>query len=266
MIRKHLLIILISFLLKPSHASHIVGGDFTNRWIGGNNFELTLKLYRDSLNGQAPFDTSITIGIFDKVTNLRIDTLVIYLFYDTTLIMTGPSASCLPPTDVIVEVGTYIDTISIPNNPNGYYIVWERCCRNSVVTNIVLPNQTGLTFYQEMPNPSLQNSSPYFISDPLPFICVDQPFEFPFTAVDPDGDQLVYELVDPMGGNTGYPTAGSPVPILPTPLPAPYLPVYWEPGYSLANVFGSSVPLAIDPASGTLTVTADNMGLFAVAV
>src|SRR6185436_352658 len=56
-------------------------------------------------------------------------------------------------------------------------------------------------------------------------------------------------------------------PILPTPLPGPYAPVLWNPGYSLAYVCGStSNPLAVDPSSGMLTVTADYYGIHAAAV
>lgn len=265
MFRKFALILLFVTISKSNFASHIVGGDFTNRWIGGNNFELTLKIYRDSLNGLAPFDATIVIGIFDKVTNLRTDTLVMTLFSAVTVTLSGPASSCVSPPEVVVEIGTYIDTISIPDNPNGYYIVWERCCRNSSILNIQLPNQTGLTFYQEMPDPALQNSSPYFPYDPLPFLCVDQPVQFSFGAVDPDGDSLVYELVDPMAGNSGYPT-GAPQAILPTPLPGPYVSVLWTPGYSLANVCGGPVPLTVNPVNGDISVLVDITGLFAMAV
>ena len=31
------------------------------------------------------------------------------------------------------------------NDPEGYYIVWERCCRNQSVVNIINPTGSGMT-------------------------------------------------------------------------------------------------------------------------
>ena len=261
--------ILVTIILISScgfaGASHIVGGDFTYRWISGNSFEFTLKLYRDC-NTPVPFDDSITVGIFNKVTNARADTLEMHLFSFGPVVLSGPAASCIIPPEVCVEQGIYIDTITIPNNPQGYYIVWERCCRNANVVNIDSPILTGLAFYAEMPDPALHNSSPVFITDPLPFVCMGQPLNYDFSATDTNGDALVYELAEPLAGNIGYPT-NPPTAILPTPLPGPYASILWTPGYSLANVCGSSTnPLHIDPVSGNLSVTVDYSGIYAMAV
>src|SRR6185436_8035157 len=259
-----LLPLLIYSLL--AEGSHIVGGDFTYRWIGGNNFELQLKIYRDCYNSQTPFDNTILVGIFDRVTDTKTDSLRMTLRDQSSVVLSGSSACPLPP-DVCTMEGTYTDTVSLPNNPHGYYVVWERCCRNGSVVNIDNAYDTGMVFYFEMPDPALHNSSPVFVNDPLPFICENQPLSYSFAATDQNGDVLVYELVHPLAGNTGYPTTTNIQPILPTPLPGPYAPVLWNPGYSLANVCGStSNPLAVDPSSGMLTVTADYYGIYAAAV
>jgi gliding motility-associated-like protein len=180
--------------------------------------------------------------------------------------LSGSSACALPP-DVCTYEGLYQDTISLPNNTHGYYITWERCCRNSSVVNINNAYSTGMVFYFEMPDPALHNSSPEYINDPLPFICENQPLNYSFAATDADGDQLVYELVTPLAGNTGFPTTNIIQPMLPTPLPAPYANALWNPGYSLSNVCGSSTnPLAVDPLTGMLTVTVDYYGVYAAAV
>ncbi|HKR04328.1 MAG TPA: gliding motility-associated C-terminal domain-containing protein [Bacteroidia bacterium] len=257
------LFLICSFFAK---GSHIVGGDFTYRWIGGNNFELKLKIYRDCYNSQTTFDNSIKIGIFDRVTNVKTDTLLMYILDSSDVILSGSSACALPP-DVCTLEGTYMDTVNLPNNPHGYYIVWERCCRNGSVVNIDNAFNTGMVFYLAMPDPTLHNSSPVFINDPLPFICENQPLNYSFAATDQNGDSLVYELVDPLAGNTGYPTTTNIQALLPTPLPAPYAPVLWNPGFSLSNVCGSSSnPLAVHPVTGMLTVTVDYYGIYAAAV
>ena len=205
---RKLLIAILVFLLPFNRAfgTHIAGGEMSYKWTGGNNFEITLKLYRDCLTGSAAFDPFIVIGVFNKTSNARIDTLLMSIQQIDTVSLTGPSGPCAFPPNVCIEIGTYIDTIAIPNNPVGYYLSWERCCRNSTVVNLQSPLQTGFAFYMEMPDPAIQNSSPVFLDDPLPFVCEGQPLNYNMAAVDPDGDLLVYELSDPLAGNLGYPT------------------------------------------------------------
>lgn len=249
-----------------TYATHVVGGDFTYRWLNGNQFELTVKIYRDCLPGNAGFDQSIVIGIFDRLTHARQDTLLMDLLHSDSISLSGPSTACVIPPEVCVEYAIYRDTIYIPNNTNGYYLIWERCCRNATIINMQSPLQTGMAFYAEMPDPALHNSSPQFSHDPLPFVCENQPLNYSFSAVDSDGDMLVYELSTPLAGNTGLPNTSPVQAILPTPLPAPYPPVSWAPGYSLANVCQSNQPLAIDPSTGQISVTVQNLGMYAMAV
>lgn len=265
--RLNVLVLLLWFSFPvQSYATHVVGGDFTYRWLSGNQFELTLKIYRDCLPGNAGFDQSIKIGIFDRITNARQDTLIMQLTEQDSVSLSGPSATCAIPPEVCVEYAIYCDTIIIPDNPNGYYLIWERCCRNATIINMQSPLQTGMAFYAEMPDPALHNSSPQFSNDPLPFVCENQPLNYSFSATDPDGDLLVYELATPLAGNTGLPNSSPVQAILPTPLPAPYPPVTWAPGFSLANICQSNQPLTIDPSTGQISVTVQNLGMYAMAV
>ncbi|MBK7855751.1 MAG: hypothetical protein IPJ79_13435 [Bacteroidetes bacterium] len=59
---------------------HIVGGDITYRRLstvpGGASFEITLKIYRDSSSG-VNFDPTILVGIFERNTNAKIDSIEI---------------------------------------------------------------------------------------------------------------------------------------------------------------------------------------------
>ncbi len=266
---RSILIAIFSLLLAggPVRATHIAGGEMSYKWTGGNDFEVTLRLYRDCLTGSAAFDPSIVIGIFDLATNLRTDTLQMFLQRVDTVELEGPSGPCAFPPDVCIEIGTYVDTIAIPDNAAGYYVSWERCCRNLTVVNLQNPLQTGFAFYMEMPDPALQNSSPAFTDDPLPFVCEGQPLDYSMMAVDPDGDVLVYELSDPLAGNLGFPTSPQPQAIAATPGPAPYSPIVWAPGYSLANVCGSNnTPLTVNASTGEISVVADAFGLYAMAV
>jgi gliding motility-associated-like protein len=239
-------------------AYHIVGGDFTYKHLSGNTFEMKLVLFRDCYSIGAPFDLFITVGFFEQLTNNLIQTHNVSLAGSGPVVPSG--LDCAPPPDVCVEEGFYIWQVTLLNNPNGYYAVWERCCRNSIVTNLQQPSSTGIVFYLEMPDPALQNSSPEFIDPPLPYVCESNPFEYTFSAFDMDGDSIVYSLQTPMAGNSV-----SAMPVLASPLPAPYDSAFWSPGYGLGNIAGG-IPITIHPQSGLLSGSAAYIGMFAMAV
>src|SRR5438477_11254044 len=44
-------------------ATHIVGGEMYYDYLGNDQYRITLKIYRDCFNGQAPFDDSPIITI-----------------------------------------------------------------------------------------------------------------------------------------------------------------------------------------------------------
>lgn len=269
--KKLVLIFLISIAAIRAEAYHIIGGDFTAKWVGGNFFEITMNMYRDcaAANG-SPFDNAINIAVYDKVTNVR------QQFFTMSLTVIKPlkyaGNLCSPPPQVCVEQGTYITTVSIPDNPNGYYLIWERCCRNSTVVNIVTPDAAGIGFYLEIADPALQNSSPVFLNDPLPYMCLNQPFNYNFGGWDQDGDSLSFSFDTPLdGGHTSNanpnpfsnigPGAGNLIPVA-----APYYDVIWGPGYSVNNIINGNPTLTINPVTGKMTTLPLNVGLYAMAV
>ncbi|HQU99693.1 MAG: gliding motility-associated C-terminal domain-containing protein [Bacteroidia bacterium] len=252
-------------------AYHIVGGDFTAEWAGGNDFEVTLKLFRDcaAINGSG-FDQAINIAVYDKVTHIQQQYFVMYLGGVSSLQYAGNL--CSPPPQVCVEEGTYIQTVTLPNNPNGYYLIWERCCRNSNVVNLSNPNAAAMAFYLEIADPALQNSTPVFLNDPLPYMCLNQPFNFNFLGYDMDGDSISFAFETPLdGGHTSQsspnpfsfngPGAGNLIPPA-----APYAFTNWLAGYSTSNIINGNPTLSINPINGQMYAVPTNTGLYAMAV
>lgn len=248
-------------------ASHIVGGEITYRRLatipGGARFEVTLKIYRDSSSG-VNFDPSILVGVFERNTNTRIDSIQIDSTQYGKVTLIG--SLCLTPPQFAVDYYLYTDTIELSNNLNGYYLMWERCCRNSTVVNIKSPDDTGIAFYCEMPDPSIINNSPKITNEPFPFMCEGQPFVYDFSATDADGDLLTYELATPYAGFLGFPTNPTPQAVASVLNPGPYPLIQWQNGYSLANVCNSAVPLTVNAGNGELSVKADLQGIYSVAV
>lgn len=257
---------LLSF--TGAKAYHIAGGDLTAKWISGQNFEVTLTLFRDCSNSAgAGFDSEIILGIYRLSDNQLYDS--VHMSINTIESIGLAGNTCVPPPNVCMEKGDYIRTIQLPPQPGGYYLVWERCCRNSSVINIVDPDAAGMAFYLEIADPALQNSSPVFNSPPLPYSCAEQLFQFHFDATDDDGDSLLYVLSTPLdGGHTSNqnPNPFSPVNGNQIPDPAPYSDIIWAPPFSLFDVCAGTVPVTLDPQSGLMEGTADVIGIYAIAV
>ncbi|MCC7027825.1 MAG: hypothetical protein IT265_12760, partial [Saprospiraceae bacterium] len=64
MLKYFISILLVFCYLIDARATHIVGGDMAYRCLGNNDYEITLTLRRDCINGsqQAPFDDPANVG------------------------------------------------------------------------------------------------------------------------------------------------------------------------------------------------------------
>lgn len=267
-------LLLFIFMLSAywANAFHIAGGDLTSKWLFGNTFEIQLTLYRDCSNPNAAnFDPTIIIAAYTQNGSVLQDSFHVNLSSVIPLQLAG--AGCVQPPQVCMQAGTYIRTIQLPAGSGGFYLVWERCCRNSTIINLISPSQTGMAFYHEMADPILANSSPIISSAPLPFTCAGQLFRFNFNATDPDGDSLVYALSTPLAG--GNSTNQNPNPFSASnsqggqnliPAPAPYTSATWDFGYGISNVCASAVPLAINTSTGLVEGVPDVPGFYAMAV
>ncbi|MBX2961929.1 MAG: gliding motility-associated C-terminal domain-containing protein [Cyclobacteriaceae bacterium] len=261
--RVAILSFLILLAILPARASHIVGGEFELIHIAGITYRLNLILYFDELNGlQGAKDSFADVRIFRKrdnaimYNNIRLSWIVL-----SPVEYTQPSCSNgeLETSKII-----YSNTITLPanvfNDPEGYYVSWERCCRNYQIANIYSENPSfsnrnaGQTFYLEFP-PVVKNGEPFINSSPRLFpplsdyACPQKKYYVDFGGTDDDGDSLVYSLVTPL--NTLTPDALPPGGL---PRPGPYPNVLWRPGYSLQNITGGSPDLQISQ-DGFLTVT-----------
>jgi hypothetical protein len=153
------------------------------------------------------------------------------------------------------------------NDPGGYYVIWDRCCRTDGVDNLLNRGQNvGMVFTFEFPPISIngqpiRNSSPNFGIPNGDYICINKPFKMSMKATDTDGDELVYSLVTPIQGYTNntqtFGTGQS---------RSSYPEVKWAAGFGLNNIIPGNPSLSIDPKTGMLTVKASQMGRYAFAV
>jgi gliding motility-associated-like protein len=252
--------VLIFFLTTSAYATHIVGGELYYDCLGGNQYKITLKLYRDCLPGHAPYDNYAHISFFNAAgTLLFVDSIAFPGSVVLPLISIDP---CLnPPMNICVEQAIYVKNFTLPPIPGGYTFAYQRCCRNVSINNLIDPWSTGATYSNSILDTSIVkcNNSPRFKNFPPIFICQNVALQFDHSAIDPDGDSISYELCTPFDGAT----FDDPMPIVTS--PPPFSPVTFLPPYSSNDPLGG-IPLAIDPVTGVLTGTPNTLGQFVVGV
>lgn len=243
----------------PLKATHIIGGELFYDHLEGDQYQVTLKLYRDCTG--IAFDATAAIGVFDGATGSLIQVQSLTFPGGSFIPITLDSPCLTLPPNVCVETTSYVGLFNLPPTANGYVLTYQRCCRTDIINNLISPGDLGLTVTTRIPGSALtSNSSARFNELPPVALCLNAPLSFDHSATDPDGDSLVYSLTTPYNGGT----AGAPQPN--PPAAPPYVPVPWGPGYSEGYPIDSDPALAIDPFTGLLTLTPTLQGNFTVGV
>jgi hypothetical protein len=268
--KKQLTTFLFFFLLFKAAATHIVGGGFSYTQINNTQFRFTLTLYFDYINGSiGAKDQVANCHIYEKRRNIYKTQLSLPLV-DSSQFLNYSNPNCDGQIPLRVQVMVYSSLVSLPTNTYGdslgYYLIWERCCRNNIISNIVNPQDAGQTFYMEFPplirnQTRFSNSSPVFKKLFLDYGCLNRNFFLDFGASDADGDSLAFDLVSPINGNS---TAQQPRDI--PPVPGPYQNVLFRPGLSGAYPIPGSPGLRVDALTGLVTIRPTQTGLFVYAV
>jgi len=256
---KYIIIGFIAIAINPIciYASHLVGGKISYRYLGSNKYQITLSVYRDC-SVTTPFDNPAYISIFDKATNNLVYNKGLIL-NSQAIIPANPQNPCFaPPSGICLEIGNYVDTVSLAPNSQGYTIAYQKCCRNATLNNIVTPQINGTTITNDIP--SQYNNTPTFTNFPPIFICLSDTFKYSFVCTDIDGDILKYKLCDPFFGasfaiNTPNPTS-----------PPPFTPVIWASSFTSTNPIPNSGGFNFNTNTGQLKFKPSMLGQFAIGV
>jgi len=275
--------ILLLLTLTDATAFHIIGGEIIYECQGPGTapgtqrYQFTMYIYRDCLGGGADLDDEAYIGIWSG-TNAPYNAVgQLFPQLNGPTPVDPPIIECLiPPDDICVEEGTYTWTVDLPVINTSYHVSYQRCCRNSSISNIVDPDRIGATFAVEI-NAFAQrecNNSSTFVNFPPTVICVSEPLSFDHSAIDVDGDSLVYEFCSPKlgagregtDGNPGDPNGCEGVRPLPGCAP-PYGDVEFRfPVYSAAEPMAGDPVVSINSETGEITGIPLTLGQFVVGV
>lgn len=253
-------IIFLAFSIN-AFATHIVGGELSYESLGGSQYRITLKVYRDCINGVAQFDNPASVGVFNSSGSFISEVLISSpTITNLPIIVTNPCLQ-IPPV-ICTEEAIYqkIVTLNIP--PGGLDLIYQRCCRNSIIQNIVNPQDMGSTYMSHVPDPALvtNNNGAHFLNVPPLVLCNGDNFVFDHSAVDADGDVLVYEMCTPFHG------ANSVSPMPQPPNGGPYTNISWGTGYGVNNQINGTQNLQINSSTGELICTPTSNGVYVVGI
>lgn len=234
-----LLLSLVSVIIR---AEHYAGGTITTRCVGNNFHEVTLQLFRDCT------------GSAFTPQNIRFTNSCGVEFSQNALQPNSvEEVSSLCPSEVQnsscnggslsgYHKLTYRATVYL--SPCASWVIsWNICCRAGSINLLGGP---GLYVETTLNNfGGVCNESPVFVNDQVPLVCLGQPVMHDMRAVEGDGDDLSYELIDAR--------FASPDP----------LPVQYASGFTGAEPFDG---MGIDATSGMISFTPTISGSIIVVV
>ena len=234
--------------IKPAHASHIAGGEITYTCLGNDQYEIHLNLFVDCLgfdpgSSQAISFNSTCGGITSAILNVIPDTSGVNFIEISQLCpLDMPNSACSGGILPGMWLFRYVGVVTLSPACDAWTMSWTTCCRNAAISNLSVPSSS---FYIEATLNSATapcNSSPQFVNHPIPYVCIGQPVNYSYGAVETDGDSLYYELVSALGtDSTNYLSYSNP--------------------YSAA----SPIPgITIDSITGNLNFTPTTIGNFVV--
>jgi gliding motility-associated-like protein len=259
-------------------ATHIVGGEIQMQYLNTNNrYRFIVNLYFDQINGNSQAeDANIILAIYRRRNNQLVQSFTLNKSSQAFVPYQGSDCQQQFLSTRLIR---YLADVDLnPNNyrdTEGYYAIWERCCRNNVVSNIVASGDAGSVFYLWFPaieqgGQPFRNNTPAFSMPAGDYLCLGKDFSTNnFAATDADGDQLVYSMVTPFNG---YSNRNNPDPFnngnIPNPYGFPPPTVTWATGFSATNAITSSVgqPLTINATTGELSVNPNRTGLFVFSI
>jgi gliding motility-associated-like protein len=279
------IVIFFLFTFCELKAIHIIGGEVVYKCLRLDSvrrevrYQITFTMYRDSKSNGADFDDPANFGIYrgggsnwtfvSQISGIKVQNI-------TEIDIANNNPCILVPVNVGVQSGVYIFEVTLPIIAENYLISFQRCCRNNTILNLVNPGDTGAAFTTEI-TPQAQllcNNSPSFANFPPVVICVNRPINFNHSAIDIDGDSLVYEFCNPLtaGGTDGATTPGNPLSctgVTPSPrnCPPPYeFATFRAPNFTFDRPMGGDPIVNIDPISGIIGGSPNLLGQYLVGV
>jgi gliding motility-associated-like protein len=216
-----LLFILALFTFIPSaYATHLFGADFYYTHVSGNTYTLVLDMYGDCSGAAFPNLNVATpeVEVYDNGALFQLFTLAL----SGTPIEVTPvcpsqinNTTCNGGTIPGIKKFTYTGTVVLNGPSTGWLFRFtgnmganNLAGRSNNMTNISVPSSGSVMVLEAtLNNSSAPNSSVTYTTIPTPFFCINQATQYNPGAIDANGDNLTFSLVDgivPGGGTAAY--------------------------------------------------------------
>ena len=252
----------------PLYAAHVRGGELSYKYLGPgsaantSSYLLKLKLYIDcNANSAGQNEIEQPFTIFSRGSNTQFGGVITAPLSSQVIISYDPNSNpCItnPPTDICYKLRYFEKIVELPDTPEGYTVSFQRCCRIANIENLSgNSSDDGATYACDIPGTNTlplpdHNSSPVIAGNDAVAICAGTPFSYDFSATDPDGDSLVYNLCSTYNG--GGQSTGLTCLTCPAPNPAaapPYATLPYQFPFSGSSPLGPGA--AIDPKTGIIS-------------
>ena len=202
--------------VQSASASHLLGGDLTYTSLGGNNYRVKFRLYRDC-SGITPSTFSLECRNGACNTNPNVTATMVQQGAVTAgnpfcaAVSSGP---CQGPTGLPnYDVYTYQADVNLP--PGNWQLSTDQNARPTLA-NIVGGNlyvQATLDNRAAPNGAAVINNSPQFdpLDIPIQYVCWKQPTTITYSSIEADGDSIVYSLTAPLE-SCGTPATYTPYP------------------------------------------------------
>lgn len=235
-------LLLILLFGTQVRATHISGGEIYYHCLGGDQYRITLVVYRDcaginlkssyQLDVQSPCgNTTLTVSTPGGTEISQLCSLQL------------PNSTCNGGTLPGIQQYIYTGTVTLPPC-NSWTISWTEQWRNGAIANLVQPGNKNVYIEAKLNNVQGPcNHSPQFTNTAIPYVCAGYPISYSYGAFDPEGDSLRYTFISAM--NTGA-------------VPLPYV-----------GGFSGTQPITgitLDPQSGQVNFTLNQTGNWVVVV
>lgn len=231
----YILATLLSGLLLsiPANASHIMGGELTYTWLGGNDYRFELNYYRDcqGITASATMSLQIQSASCGISTFLTL-TQVAGTGQEITPVCSGVLTTCNGGAAMGFQKYSYEGTTTLASCSDWIFYILD-CCRNGSITNLNNASSYGIWIQATLDNSNFAfNNSPSFASDPVLLLNAGTSQTINNGAFDTDGDSISISLAPALDN------AGNPIP--------------YNAGFSYLSPVTTATPISVNPVTGDI--------------
>ena len=190
------LILVLMLSTSNSFASHIISTEISYTYVSGNDYEITLTIYRDCSGVSATTQEFVSIQ-----SDICGDTILLALPRINTI---NASQACASQTTTcnggtIPGADKIIYRAIVTLTPcSDWVMTWTQCCKNNGITNLT---NLGFNTYIETKLNNIagaNNNSPSFQNTALPYFNTNSSASYNHGAIETDGDSIYFSKIAPL--------------------------------------------------------------------